>query len=150
MRIISYEDAYYSYLEDYYSSPFKMRDLFNHNKKIDKAKVNKNKTYLVSINRFYYLESDVLELLTYKKEQFNTIVYAQQLIVDFEAIFDYLGIKAKAKFSRILKIDLYSLDNINFRYNTAVKIIENLKKRLMEISPEARQEIRYLYEKVSQ
>lgn len=149
MRSYDAEDTY-NFLVDYYNNMDSMRNSFYVLKRRDKTGIYKNKSYLIPNESGYYYEKDIQELLGFKREKYNTITYAQQLIVDFEAIFDYLNIPVKSKFAKIIKLNGQQMHELTFSYEKAVEIIETLKNRLLAISPEARKEIKFLFNKVKE
>ena len=146
MRYFDTDDTYQYFLKRYYSNKYNMMSAFSHQKNRDKKGLYVNKKYIIS-NSGWYNESDIKEFLNFKIEHHNTITYAQQLLIDIEAIFDYYNLRGKSKLARILNIKPQNL-SLEMNYETALKIIDGLKNRLMQISPEARKEIKYMYNEV--
>ena len=147
MRQFDTDDTYQFFLKRYYSSKYNMTSAFSHQKGRDKKGLYVNKKYIIS-NNGWYNESDIKEFLNFKIEQYNTITYAQQLIIDIEAIFDYYNLRAKSKLARILNIKPQNL-SLDMSYETALKIIDGLKNRLSSMSPEALRDLKYNFNKVT-
>ena len=135
MRQFDTDDTYHFFLKRYYSSKYNMMSAFSHQKNRDSKGLFANKKYIIS-NNGWYNESDIKEFLNFKIEQYNTITYAQQLIIDIEAIFDYYNLRAKSKLARMLNIKPQNL-SLEMNYETALKIINSFKSRLLSMSPEA-------------
>ena len=147
MRQFDTDDTYQYFLKRYYSSKYNMMSAFSHQKSRDKKGLYVNKKYIIS-NDGWYNENDIKEFLNFKIEQYNTITYAQQLIIDIEAIFDYYNLRAKSKLARILNIKPQNL-SLDMSYETALKIIDGLKNRLLSMSPEALKDLKYNFNKVT-
>ena len=147
MRQFDTDDTYQYFLKRYYSSKYNMMSAFSHQKSRDKKGVYVNKKYIVSDNGWYN-EKDIKEFLNFKIEQYNTITNAQQLIIDIEAIFDYCDLRAKSKLARILNIKPQNL-SLDMNYETALKIIDSLKNRLLNMSPEGLRDLKYTFNKVT-
>lgn len=147
MRYFDTDETYEYFFKDSYGSKYNMTSSFSHLKKIDKKGEYLNKKYLISSNG-YYKEKDIREFLKWKQEQYNTIQFAKQLIVDFEAIFEHYGLKLKVKLAKLIGINSQCFTNLDFGYDISVKIINAIKNRLMQISPEARREIKYMFNEV--
>ena len=135
MRQFDTDDTYQYFLKRYYSNKYNMMSAFSHQKSRDSKGLYVNKKYIIS-NDGWYNENDIKEFLNFKIEQYNTITYAQQLLIDIEAIFDYYNLRAKSKLARILNIKPQNL-SLDMSYETALKIIDGLKNRLSSMSPEA-------------
>ena len=135
MRQFDTDDTYQFFLKRYYSNKYNMMSAFSHQKNRDLKGLYVNKKYIIS-NSGWYNENDIKEFLNFKIEQYNTITYAQQLIIDIEAIFDYYNLRAKSKLARMLNIKPQNL-NLEMNYETALKIINSFKSRLLSMSPEA-------------
>lgn len=146
MRQFDTDDTYQYFLKRYYSSKYNMMSAFSHQKNRDLKGLYVNKKYIIS-NNGWYNESDIKEFLTFKIEQYNTITYAQQLIIDIEAIFDYYNLRAKSKLARILNIKPQNL-SLDMNYETALKIINSFKSRLLTMSPEAIIDLKNSFKKV--
>lgn len=147
MRQFDTDDTYQFFFNRYYSSKYNMMSAFSQQKNRDKKGLYVNKKYIIS-NNGWYNESDIKEFLNFKIEQYNTITYAQQLIIDIEAIFDYHNLRAKSKLARILNIKPQNL-SLDMSYETALKIIDGLKNRLSSMSPEALRDLKYDFNKVT-
>ncbi len=147
MRQFDTDDTYQFFLKRYYSSKYSMMSAFSHQKGRDSKGLYVNKKYIIS-NSGWYSESDIKEFLNFKIEQYNTITYAQQLLIDIEAIFDYYNLRAKSKLARILNIKPQNL-SLDMSYETALKIIDGLKNRLSSMSPEALRDLKYNFNKVT-
>ncbi len=135
MRQFDTDDTYHFFLKRYYSSKYNMMSAFSHQKSRDSKGLYINKKYIIS-NNGWYSENDIKEFLNFKIEQYNTITYAQQLIIDIEAIFDYYNLRAKSKLARMLNIKPQNL-SLEMNYETALKVIDGFKSRLLSMSPEA-------------
>ena len=146
MRQFDTDDTYQYFLKRYYSSKYNMMSAFSHQKSRDKKGLYVNKKYIIS-NDGWYNENDIKEFLNFKIEQYNTITYAQQLIIDIEAIFDYYNLRAKSKLARILNIKPQNL-SLDMNYETALKIINSFKSRLLSMSPEAISDLKNSFKKV--
>lgn len=146
MRQFDTDDTYQYFLKRYYSSKYNMMSAFSHQKNRDSKGFYVNKKYIIS-NNGWYNESDIKEFLNFKIEQYNTITYAQQLIIDIEAIFDYYDLRAKSKLARMLNIKPQNL-SLDINYETALKIIDGLKNRLLSMSPEAIIDLKNSFKKV--
>ena len=146
MRQFDTDDTYQFFLKRYYSSKYNMTSAFSHQKSRDKKGLYKNKKYIIS-NNGWYNENDIKEFLNFKIEQYNTITYAQQLLIDIEAIFDYYNLRAKCKLARILNIKPQNL-SLDMNYEPALKIIDGLKSRLLNMSSEGLRDLKYSFSKV--
>lgn len=146
MRQFDTDDTYQYFLKRYYSSKYNMMSAFSHQKSRDKKGLYINKKYIIS-NNGWYNENDIKEYLNFKIEQYNTITYAQQLIIDIEAIFDYYNLRAKSKLARMLNIKPQNL-SLEMNYETALKIINSFKSRLLSMSPEAIIDLKNSFKKV--
>lgn len=149
MRHFTAYEVYDYFLKDDYKTKDNMIATFHAQKYNDKQNKYKNKEYLVAKGK-YYLESDVKEFLNFRIEQYNTITYAKQLIIDLTAIFDYLELNLKNKLAKILGINSSTISSLDLGYETALRIIEALKNRLLEISPEAREDLKMMFNKVKE
>ena len=147
MRQFDTDDTYQFFLKRYYSNKYNMMSAFSHQKSRDSKGLYVNKKYIIS-NDGWYNENDIKEFLNFKIEQYNTITYAQQLLIDIEAIFDYYNLRAKSKLARILNIKPQNL-SLDMSYETALKIIDGLKNRLSSMSPEALRDLKYNFNKVT-
>ena len=147
MRQFDTDDTYQYFLKRYYSSKYNMMSAFSHQKSRDKKGLYVNKKYIIS-NNGWYNENDIKEFLNFKIEQYNTITYAQQLLIDIEAIFDYYNLRCKSKLARILNIKPQNL-SLDMNYETALKIIDGLKSRLLTMSPEAISDLKNSFKKVT-
>ena len=85
MRRLSTEDTYF-YFKKRYISERVMLVSFGVTRNQDKEKQFKNKKYLVQSVWGYFDYQDIMEMLRYEEEVNNTIVYAQQLVIDLEAL----------------------------------------------------------------
>lgn len=146
MRQFDTDDTHQYFLKRYYSNKYNMMSAFSHQKNRDKKGLYVNKKYIIS-NNGWYNESDIKEFLNFKIEQYNTITYAQQLIIDIEAIFDYYNLRAKSKLARMLNIKPQNL-SLDMSYETALKIINSFKSRLLSMSPEAIIDLKNSFKKV--
>ena len=89
-------------------------------------------------------------MLRYEEEVNNTIVYAQQLVIDLEALIIESGAKGKlGKLANLIGIPQQMLSRLNISYNTALKIINNIETKLNNISQEAIQDLKVNYQKLS-
>lgn len=123
---------------------------FNVLKSQDKDNKFKNKKYLVQSSYGYFNYDDIMQLLKYEEEVHNTIVYAQQLVVDIEALITETGTKGKlGKLANLVGIPQQMLSTLNISYNMALKIINNIETRLNSISYEALQDLKISYQKLT-
>ena len=147
MRQFDTDDTYQYFLKRHYSSKYNMMSAFSHQKSRDKKGLYVNKKYIIS-NNGWYNENDIKEFLNFKIEQYNTITYAQQLLIDIEAIFDYYNLRAKSKLARMLNIKPQNL-SLEMNYETALKVINGFKSRLLTMSPEAISDLKNSFKKVT-
>ena len=147
MRQFDTDDTYQYFLKRYYSSKYNMMSAFSHQKSRDPKGLYVNKKYIIS-NNGWYNENDIKEFLNFKIEQYNTIAYAQQLIIDIEAIFDYYNLRCKSKLARMLNIKPQNL-SLEMNYETALKVIDGFKSRLLSMSHEAIKDLKYNFNKVT-
>ena len=146
MRRLSTEDTYFYFKKKYISEKV-MLVSFGVTRNQDKEKQFKNKKYLVQSVWGYFDYQDVMEMLRYEEEVNNTIVYAQQLVIDLEALIIESG--AKGKLAKLVGIPAQMLSTLNISYNTALKIINNIETKLNNISQEAIQDLKVNYQKLS-
>ncbi len=134
MRRLSTEDTYF-YFKKKYISERVMLVRFGVTRNQDKEKQFKNKKYLVQSVWGYFDYQDVMEMLRYEEEVNNTIVYAQQLVIDLEALIIESGAKGKlGKLAKLIGIPQQMLSRLNISYNTALKIINNIETKLEKIN----------------
>lgn len=149
MRRLSSEETYL-YFKDRYKNPNSMIANFNILKKQDKENQFKNKKYLLQSVWGFFDYDDVMEMLKYEEEVHNIILYAQQLIIDIEALIIESGAKGKlGKLAKLVGIPAQMLSTLNISYNTALKIINNIETKLNNISHEAIQDLKVNYQKLS-
>ena len=90
-----------------------------------------------------------MELIKYQEEVNNTIVYAQQLVIDIEALIHETGSKGKlGKLAKLIGISQQTLSTLNISYNMALKIINNIETKLNSMSIEAIQDLKVNYNKL--
>ena len=149
MHRLSSEETYL-YFKDRYKNPNSMIANFNILKKQDKENQFKNKKYLLQSVWGFFDYDDVMEMLKYEEEVHNIILYAQQLIIDIEALIIESGAKGKlGKLAKLVGIPAQMLSTLNISYNTALKIINNIETKLNNISHEAIQDLKVNYQKLS-
>ncbi len=149
MRRLSTEDTYF-YFKKRYISERVMLVSFRVTRNQDKEKQFKNKKYLVQSVWGYFDYQDIMEMLRYEEEVNNTIVYAQQLVIDLEALIIESGAKGKlGKLAKLIGIPQQMLSRLNISYNTALKIINNIETKLNNMSIEAIQDLKVNYQKLS-
>ena len=150
MRHFTVEEVYDYFLKNDYQTKETMISTFNTQRYRDKERKYKNKKYICLVKNGYYLEEDIKEFLNFRIEEYNTVLYAQQLIIDLVAIFDYLELKLKRKLANLLNTTPTRIGTLDFGYEASLKIIKILKDRLMQMSPEAREELRMIFDKVKE
>ena len=149
MRRLSTEDTYFYFKKKYISEKV-MLVSFGVTRNKDKEKQFKNKKYLVQSVWGYFDYQDVMEMLRYEEEVNNTIVYAQQLVIDLEALINETGTKGKlGKLATLIGIPQQMLSRLKISYNTALKIINNIETRLNNMSIEAIRDLKVNYQKLS-
>lgn len=148
MRKLSTEDTYF-YFKNKYRSANVMMTCFNVIKNQDKENKYLNKKYILQSEYGYYNYDDIMELIRYEEDVNNTIVYAQQLVIDIEALVNESGAKGKSgKIAKLIGIPQQMISTLNISYNTALKIINNIETRLNNMSIEAIRELRNDYRKL--
>lgn len=148
MRKLSTEDTYF-YFKNKYRSANVMMTCFNVLKNQDKENKYLNKKYILQSEYGYYNYDDIMELIRYEEDVNNTIVYAQQLVIDIEALVNESGAKGKlGKIAKLIGIPQQMISTLNISYNTALKIINNIETRLNNMSIEAIRELRNDYRKL--
>lgn len=148
MRKLSTEDTYF-YFKHKYRSANVMMTCFNVLKNQDKKNKYLNKKYILQSEYGYYNYDDIMELIRYEEDVNNTIVYAQQLVIDIEALVNESGAKGKlGKIAKLIGIPQQMISTLNISYNTALKIINNIETRLNNMSIEAIRELRNDYRKL--
>jgi len=149
MRRLSSEETYF-YFKDRYKDSNSMIANFNIIKKQDKENKFKNKKYLLQSVWGFFDYNDVIEMLKYEEEVHNTILYAQQLIIDIEALIEKDGTKGNlGKIAKLVGIPQQSMGALNISYNMAIKIINNIETKLKSISYEALQDLKVNYHRLS-
>lgn len=155
MRYYNYKDMYTYFLKDMYKNPVSMLQSFLNAERADKDFENENKTYIrkVKVNKSVcvYEQSDINEYLKFQQEKFNAIIYAKNLLLDLELLYEraeILGYKSViAKFA-----DVYQtvITYPNFDYNVALRIINNIKNLFMNVDVETvrllRKELKLIYD----
>lgn len=149
MRRLSTEETFF-YFQDYFSNANNMVLTFASNKHQDKNNEFVNKKYLIQKVYGFYDYSDIMELLKYREEQQNTIIYAQQLVVDIESLFVGIPVKykCKGKLAQLIGITQQQMGVMNISYNTALKIIKNIEDKIKSMSFEGIQDLKMRYERV--
>ena len=144
------QDYFHYFLKNDYQTKETMISTFNTQRYRDKERKYKNKKYICLVKNGYYLEEDIKEFLTFRIEEYNTVLYAQQLIIDLVAIFDYLELKLKRKLANLLNTTPTRIGTLDFGYEASLKIIKILEDKLMQMSPEAREDLRITFEKAKE
>lgn len=148
MRRLSTEETYF-YFKKKYSSAKVMAVCFNVLKNQDKENKYLNKKYILQSSYGYYDYNDIMEVLKYEEDVNNTITYAQQLVIDIEALINETGTKGKlGKLAKLIGIPQQMLSTLNISYNMALKIINNIETRLNNMSIEAIQDLKVNYNKL--
>lgn len=148
MRRLSTEETYF-YFKKKYRSANVMMTCFNVLKNQDKENKYLNKKYILQSAYGYYDYNDIMEVLKYDEEVNNTITYAQQLVIDIEALINESGAKGKlGKLAKIVGIPQQMLSTLNISYNMALKIINNIETKLNSMSIEAIQDLKANYNKL--
>lgn len=139
----------YTYFKKKYSSAKVMAVCFNVLKNQDKENKYLNKKYILQSSYGYYDYNDIMEVLRYEENVNNTITYAQQLVIDIEALINETGTKGKlGKLAKLIGIPQQMLSTLNISYNMALKIINNIETKLNNMSIEAIQDLRVNYNKL--
>lgn len=148
MRRLSTEETYI-YFKKKYSSAKVMAVCFNVLKNQDKENKYLNKKYILQSAYGYYDYNDIMEVLKYEENVNNTITYAQQLVIDIEALINETGTKGKlGKLAKLIGIPQQMLSTLNISYNMALKIINNIETKLNNMSNEAIQDLKVNYNKL--
>lgn len=148
MRRLSTEETYF-YFKKKYRSANVMMTCFNVLKNQDKENKYLNKKYILQSAYGYYDYNDIMEVLKYDEEVNNTITYAQQLVIDIEALINESGAKGKlGELAKIVGIPQQMLSTLNISYNMALKIINNIETKLNSMSIEAIQDLKANYNKL--
>lgn len=148
MRKLTTSETYF-YFKNLYKDAQTMQMSFCMNKKRDDENKFKNKKYLLQSEYGYYDYKDIIQMLKYNEEVKNTIHYAQQLIVDIEAILNYNGIVGAAtKLSKITGLTNTRITYLDFSYESALKCIKNIEDKIKGLSLEAIRDLKQHYLKV--
>lgn len=148
MRKLTTSETYF-YFKNLYKDKETMRMGFYMNQKRDEENKFKNKKYLVQSEYGYYDYKDIMEMVKYNEEVKNTIHYAQQLIVDIEAILNHNGIVGAAtKLSKISGLRSTRITYIDFSYESSLKCIKNIEDKIKGLSLEAIRDLKQHYLKV--
>lgn len=148
MRRLSTEETYFYFKKKYRSANI-MMTCFNVLKNQDKQNKYLNKKYILQSAYGYYDYNDIMEVLKYDEEVNNTITYAQQLVIDIEALINETGTKGKlGKLAKLIGIPQQMISTLNISYNMALKIINNIETKLNNMSIEAIQDLRINYNKL--
>lgn len=155
MRYYNYKDMYEYFLKDMYKNPTSMLQSFLNAERKDVNFENENKTYIkkVKVNKSvcFYEQSDINAYLKFQQEKHNTIIYAKNLLLDLELLYEkinrvgHLGLIAK--FAGVYQtVITYPC----FEYDSAVRIINNIKELFMKVDVETvkalKQELKLIYE----
>lgn len=150
MRYLTSEEVYF-YFKDRYVNCESMVSSFLTNKFNDKDGKYLNKRYLIQRQYRLYSYDELMEMIKYIEHEHNTICYAQQLIVDLEAIFEAKKINGHiAKIAKIAGIVPQVMYTLNISYDRALKVIENIETKIKSLSIEAIQELKSDLKKVSE
>lgn len=148
MRRLSTEETY-TYFKKKYRSEKVMAVCFNVLKNQDKENKYLNKKYILQSSYGYYDYNDIMEVLRYEENVNNTIIYAQQLVIDIEALINETGTKGKlGKLAKLIGIPQQMISTLNISYNVALKIINNIEIKLNSMSIEAIQDLKVNYNKL--
>ena len=147
---LSTEELYEYYFKDRYSSLAVMASSFAIHKARDKKCEFINKKYLVSKVYGYYDYSDLNEMLKYEEDVRNKVSYAQQLIIDIEAIMEQYKIQgAVGKLAKLAGIIPQQISALNISYELALKVIDRIETKIKSLSIEAIRDLKLELEKVS-
>lgn len=155
MRGYTYIELWENFLKEMYKNPVSMTQTFLAAERVDKAREFENKNY-VKKTKFnkrvaLYLQKDINAYLSFQQEKFNTIIYAKQLLLDLELLYEKTNKQAYmdiiAKITGIIPKNVYYPD---FDYKIACRIIENIKQLFTKVDIETikqlKQELRLIYE----
>lgn len=155
MRGYTYIELWENFLKEMYKNPVSMTQTFLAAERVDKAREFENKNY-VKKTKFnkrvaLYLQKDINAYLSFQQEKFNTIIYAKQLLLDLELLYEKTNKQAYmdiiAKITGIIPKKVYYPD---FDYKIACRIIENIKQLFTKVDIETikqlKQELRLIYE----
>jgi len=155
MRYYNYKDLHNYFLVDSYKNATSMLQSFLNAEKADKNFENENKTYIrkFKINKSVclYEQSDINAYLKFQQEKHNTIIYAQNLLLDLELLYEKINKVGRlgliAKFAGVYQCVISSP---HFEYESALKIINNIKELFMKVDIETirelKQELKLIYE----
>ena len=155
MRGYTYIEVWENFLKEMYKNPVSMTQTFLAAERVDKAREFENKNYVkkTKFNKrvVLYLQKDINAYLSFQQEKFNTIIYAKQLLLDLELLYEKTNKQAYmdiiAKITGIIPKKVYYHD---FDYKTACRIIENIKQLFTKVDIETikllKQELRLIYE----
>ena len=147
---LSTEELYEYYFKDRYVNINAMCASFSIHKKRDKKGEFVNKKYLIPEVFGFYSYYDLVEMLSYEEKMRNTISYAQQLIIDIEAIMDQYKIKGSVtKLAKLAGIIHQQVPNLNISYEVALKVIDRIETKIKSLSIEAIRDLKLELEKVS-
>lgn len=155
MRYYDYKDLYNYFLKESYKNPVSMLQSFLTAERADKNFENENKSYIrkIKVNKSVcmYEQTDINEYLKFQQEKHNTIIYAKNLLLDIELLYEkaelqgYKGIIAK--FAGVYQT---VITYPNFDYDVALRIIKNIKELFMKVDlttiKEIKQELKLIYE----
>lgn len=147
MRLLTVEETHF-YFKDKYKTKIFMSNAFMTAKTNDKARKYVNKKYLIQYQHGYFKYSDVMQMLKWIEHENNTICYAQQLIVDLEALCNnHIGYKTKL--SKLVGITPQQLQYMNISFEVAKRIIERIENKLKSMSITAIRELKRDFIRVS-
>lgn len=155
MRGYTYIELWENFLKEMYKNPVSMTQTFLAAERVDKKREFENKNYVkkTKLNKVVaiYLQKDINEFIKFQEEKFNTIIYAKQLLLDLELLYEKTNKQAYmdiiAKITGIIPKKVYYPD---FDYKMACRIIENIYQLFTKVDIETikqlKQELRLIYE----
>ena len=128
MRTFTTREIYNLYFKETVKDIKTLTTLFNLAEKADKDKERINKSYpkrSMEGKRVFYYQSDIKEFLDYPKKCNARIMYAQQIIIDLEALYEEAGIKKyKSLLAKYLNVPNSIFTYLLFGIKIANQIIE--------------------------
>lgn len=155
MRYYDYKDLYEYYLKNSYKNPVSMLQSFLNAERNDINFENENKTYIrkIKVNKSVcvYEQSDINEYLKFQQEKHNTIIYAKNLLLDIELLYEKAEVKGyKGVIAKFADVYQTVITYPHFDYDVALRVIRNIKNLFMNVDIETvkllRKELKLIYE----
>lgn len=155
MRGYTHIELWENFLKEMYKNPVSMTQTFLASERVDKKREFENKNYVkkTKLNKVVaiYLQKDINEFIKFQEEKFNTVIYAKQILLDLELLYEKTNKQAYidtiAKITGIIPKKVYYPD---FDYKMACRIIENVKQIFTRVDIETighlKQELKLIYE----